>query len=429
MAIIVYRDDEAVAIIFPDSPVGAQFQNTLQAYQDVPTSTTLSIRDVNRDLDDLTNIEFSEFVDEFGQLYGVDAPSTVNALNAVFTASGSGGGDVPVITSATTINLAQGDSLNYELTADFGVAYEWANLPSGVTTRDGNVRFLIGGETLTAGTYTVQATAINYFGSDTKSIDIIVTSSFVNTKSTNFNNNEFGKTTATTNDPFYRPSNGSGASDAWTISLWFKGGTSNNSRQTLLGYGSFFSSGGRVQIYYNGSNNQITLHYGSDFNNLTFTTPTNSIPQGIWKQIIITYDGGTTGVASGSVNDYYSRFGIWIDGVLQSTTNTNSNFGYAGNIPADDWRIANNVNSGNRKSLRNNSRLEEVACWNSDQTANVSSIYNGGTTHDLSLLASPPDNWYRMGDNDTFPVLTDNTGSTDFTLFNMSANDFVNDVP
>ena len=42
---------------------------------------------------------------------------------------------------------------------------------------------------------------------------------------------------------------------------------------------------------------------------------------------MVTYDGGTTGSSSGSINDYYSRFKIFIDGVEQTTINSNSNYG------------------------------------------------------------------------------------------------------
>ncbi len=60
--------------------------------------------------------------------------TAVNELNSLFSHSGGASGDAPVITSATTVNLTAGDTLNYELVATNGVGYEWSNLPSGVTT-------------------------------------------------------------------------------------------------------------------------------------------------------------------------------------------------------------------------------------------------------------------------------------------------------
>ncbi|HHZ69131.1 MAG TPA: hypothetical protein EYN54_02375 [Methylococcaceae bacterium] len=70
-----------------------------------------------------------------------------------------------------------------------------------------------------------------------------------------------------------------------------------------------------------------------------------------------------------------------------------------------------------------------MAIWSSDQTANVAAIYNSGTTHDLSALTTPPDNWWRMGDGDTFPTISDQISTLDFTMFNMTVGDIVNDTP
>ena len=37
--------------------------------------------------------------------------------------------------------------------------------------------------------------------------------------------------------------------------------------------------------------------------------------------------------------------------------------------------------------------------------------------------------YYRMGDGDTFPTISDNKGSVDATMINMTAGDFEADVP
>lgn len=73
--------------------------------------------------------------------------------------------------------------------------------------------------------------------------------------------------------------------------------------------------------------------------------------------------------------------------------------------------------------------IDELAIWASDESSNISSIYNSGTPHNLSLLASPPANYWRMGDGDTFPTLQDNIGALDATMTNMTVSDIVNDVP
>ena len=76
-------------------------------------------------------------------------------------------------------------------------------------------------------------------------------------------------------------------------------------------------------------------------------------------------------------------------------------------------------------------KMDEVALWNSDQRANVSDIYNGGLPFDLSTLGTPPDHWYRMGDNDVFNTnwtLSDNVGSYDLTSVSMPVGARVTDV-
>jgi len=73
--------------------------------------------------------------------------------------------------------------------------------------------------------------------------------------------------------------------------------------------------------------------------------------------------------------------------------------------------------------------IDEVAVWDSALTgAQAKAIYNGGTPADLESLN--PVGWWRMGDGDTFPTLTDHgSGSNNATMTNMGAEDIVSDVP
>ena len=73
--------------------------------------------------------------------------------------------------------------------------------------------------------------------------------------------------------------------------------------------------------------------------------------------------------------------------------------------------------------------LNDVAVWGSDQQANVAAIYNSGATHNLSLLGTAPSHWWRMGDGDTYPTISDNIGTAPLTMNNMIASDIVSDVP
>ncbi|NQZ65536.1 hypothetical protein, partial [Crocosphaera sp.] len=111
-----------------------------------------------------------------------------------------------------------------------------------------------------------------------------------------------------------------------------------------------------------------------------------------------------------------------------TTTNSNSNFGITTGLIGQNLRVAR-YNAGNY--LRNNCKIDELLVFNSDQSGNVSAIYNSGTPFDYSLLTTPPVHWWRMGDGDTFANLQDSgtIGGAVFIMNNMTAADIVSDVP
>ena len=71
--------------------------------------------------------------------------------------------------------------------------------------------------------------------------------------------------------------------------------------------------------------------------------------------------------------------------------------------------------------------IDEVAVFDSELSqSNITSIYNGGVPNDISSLN--PLSWWRCGDGDTAPTLTDNgSASNDGTMTNFST--FSTDVP
>lgn len=356
----------------------------------------------------------------------------VNLLNTQFANAGNDSGLIPVITSSLAPTIVEGSTLNYELTADYGVGYEWSNLPSGVVVVEGNPRKLIGGSALTAGTYNITVKAINYYGEDTETIALLVSNPpFADTKSINFNTYDYldAGSPAGLSSVLGRAGNGAGSGDAWTVSFWFKMGTySGGAKQTMFFYGSTdYKNGGHIHIHHKGSSGAMTLQYGSKNNNLEFVTPNNTFTDNTWHHVMVTYDGGTTGSSSGSLSSYYSRFGVFVDGVLISTNNNENNFGWSAAMSDSACYIGQR--SSTDDTMRSGCKIDELAIWGSDQTANVASIYNSGTTHDLSGLGTAPTNWWRMGDGDTYPTLIDSVGTVDLTMTNMTVAEIVSDVP
>lgn len=112
---------------------------------------------------------------------------------------------------------------------------------------------------------------------------------------------------------------------------------------------------------------------------------------------------------------------IYVDGVNDGS-NTTSIPATIPNDPADF-----NLGTTNG-SYMFEGNLDEVAIWNTDQTANVATIYNSGTPTDLASLS--PVGWWRNGDGDTYPTITDHgSGGNDGTMTNMTSGDIVTDTP
>lgn len=434
MSIKVFKDSSANSIFIEDAN-GAQFLNSLQA--SVPVDKIV-ITDLAKQIEIVSNEDHTSFVDENDNPYTGTAQDVCNELNAIFQTAGTPTEEPPVITSTLTINSVQGSVINYELTADYGVGYEWdLSTVSGLTTVDGNIRKLIGGSSLATGTYNIPVKAINYNDEDSKTITLNVSNpAFANTKSVQFNNqNDYLLANGgIVQNIFGRSGNGSGSADAWSISFWFKAGSSNNQNQTIFYTGSGnLSNNHHIKIYWNGNNTarqQMCLSYGSTFNKLELKSPTNTVlNNNTWQHFLITYDGGTTGASSGSINNYYSRFNMFIDGVPQNTINTNSNFGITTGLITSELQIGRLSTSG--QSLRNQCKIDEVAFWDSDQSANIPDIYNSGVPVDFLTLTDKPIHWNRMGDGDTYPNLTDSgtANSLTWVMQFMTSADIVNDVP
>ncbi len=427
----IYQNDRAGEVFVVRGTVGSWPYDCLQAVGN--NDGTVSIRNKARsyaddsDFFELSHIPYEDIVKEDDSAWGASEVDTVNNLNAMFVDSPDTSGQPPTYTAATSITATDVEVLNYYASATGAVGWEWSSLPAGLAVSSHNPRQLVGTFSDGAGTYDVDVTAVNYYGSTTTTLTFTVTSTFADTKSVFFENQDYMTASATTSNPFYRSGNGSGSGDAWSVSVWFKPGTTNQ-RQTIVSFGGNDANNeGRVAISHNNNlGDRIRLHYGSNNNYLRLQTPGASLTDAQWHHIFVTYDGGTTGTQQGSLDDYYGRFTIWIDGVEQTTSNAHNNYGTSLEVRAENFFVGEESSGG--AHLRG-AYVNELAVWEGDESANVSDIYNSGSPHDLAELTSPPDHWWRMGDGDTYPTIQDNIGSLDFTMTNQTASNIVTDAP
>ncbi len=380
-------------------------------------------------LADSNKIQFDDIPVSGCTISGVDVNSNqataVNELNALFQASGALG-NLPVITSSLAVSMTTGDTFNYELTATDAVGFEWdLSSVSGIVNVEGNSRKLIGGSAITAGTYNIPVKAINYYGEDSETIVLTVASSgaYDNVYAVDFHNNEYG--TVDSIDDLHPLHSDGTTPTPWSIGGWLKPTSGNQASQTIFSFGasSTATSNGIISVNWRGGSAQseitLKIEVPSASGEIKKITPSGSFQSAAYHHLLITYDGNPT---SGATK--FSSTKIYIDGVLQTTTDTSVNDGFSGAIPGAYLRFARKTNSA---GYIRGGIMDEWAVWDSDESANIAAIYNSGTTHDLTLLASVPSSYYRFGDGDTFPNIVDNIGTYNIELKSMDVSDIVTD--
>jgi hypothetical protein len=210
-------------------------------------------------------------------------------------------------------------------------------------------------------------------------------SSFANTKSTTFDGVDeyvnFGNVVAR-------------KVQTQTISIWVKPLVAT--AESVLINGSTGVGNQGLEIYY------LFNSFGVRINGGSVALGGNPVNQ--WTHIAISYNGTTLKAMVNGV-------------LLPNSTFTNINYTfYTGLVAAlGPYGFAN-------------VKIDEIAFWTSDQSANFSTMYNLGKPGDLTSLS--PFNWYRMGDGDSAPTIIDyGTNGNNGTMFNMSNNNFTTDVP
>jgi len=201
-------------------------------------------------------------------------------------------------------------------------------------------------------------------------------------------------------------------SDAFSFSFWMKR-TNGSGIQTFLGKNQ--TSGKGIRLYSNGNIIYMLIGTYSSaciFNQFNFTTLNN----GSWHHIVWTYDGSSTQAGMKLyINDSLKTLGSGITNTPINLQNTTMDFmiGASGTLSSYNYEY--------------NGYMDEVSYFDSVLSASdVNSIYNGGVPNDLTSLS--PISWWRCGEGDTSPTLTDNgSGGNDGTMTNFTT--FSTDTP
>lgn len=239
----------------------------------------------------------------------------------------------------------------------------------------------------------------------------------------------------------HRSGNGSGASDAWSISMWVKTSAEINEQQLLYFGGGDEVNEGTIQI--TSISGTVALQYGSNNNGL-FEVGFATLPSGVWNHLFVSYDGGTTGVNQADLTDYHSRFTMTVNGVNAITQNQHVNYGFAGDIdPAGGvdtygrFRLGKAANNTTPQNQASGLVLNQFVIWDTDQSSNNAAIYNGGATQDFTTTGSVsgtmdssyaiPKHYYEVDTSVT--QLVDIMGGQNLNGLNFSTADLVTDAP
>ena len=339
----------------------------------------------------------------------------------------------PVVANQTA-SVTEGEVLNFQIISSDNIVNQFAELdaPSWMTLNQnsgvlsGTAPAYLG---TSADTIVVNCKAGNAIGGTIEfTVTVTVTQvAYTNNKSLNF---PAGNTTAYLqgnhqNVPsLQRTGNGSGASDAWSISMWVKPSTSTTNQTFFYYGGDDLANEGRITLTQFQGNN-LLFSYGSTSNYIAHIGVGN-FPTGQWNHVLITYDGGLTGNASADVSNYITAFTFSINGVNGSSQAAHGNYGWTGNIIADRFRVGRLIGA-TTSAYVNGGSVNQVAIWDTDESANLATIYNSGNTQDLSLLASAPAHYYEIETSVT--TIPDLVGSANLTGFNFSNTDLVTDTP
>lgn len=198
------------------------------------------------------------------------------------------------------------------------------------------------------------------------------------------------------------------AVQSFTISTWLKFDNVVGTKRLI---GKRHNNSSYISLNFDGNILVPGINGAYGLTNVTFTG-------GTWYHLAMVFDGTLTG----NIN----RLKLYVDGVQKTLS-------FGGTIPSVTYNFALNPatfylgTDGFSTPNYYGGLMDEVGIFNTAEP--IANLWDGsGKPTDLTGLN--PIAWYRNGDGDTYPTITDHgSGGNNGTMTNMDAGDIVSDVP
>ena len=232
---------------------------------------------------------------------------------------------------------------------------------------------------------------------------------------TGFQNNYYVTIADTANLSF-----GDGSTDsALTFSSWVK--MRDDANFTIISKYDSPTSSNREYIFSTGTNGDLYLECSDQSSSgyLIVYSGNNAVSLNVWHHLVATYTGGGE----------YGDITLYLDGSVLSTSGASENYTAMENLGK-----AVEIGAQTPHSSRiSDGSIDNTGIWNTALSAgDIAALYEARGTADLNDDGNSANlvGWWRMGDGDTYPTITDNsTNSNDGTMTNMTASDIVKDTP
>jgi len=188
-----------------------------------------------------------------------------------------------------------------------------------------------------------------------------------------------------------------------TISAWIK--TTSTAYQAIFSTATTVDNGtwGWMAVY----NNKLRITFRLSMGTVKTADGSTTINDGSWHHVVVVSNG--------------TAYNLYVDGSAETLTNSNNDGTWYGDLTG---LTTTNIGSHVRTSAGNffSGNIDEVAVWDSDQSSNVSTIYNSGSPG--NLLSLSPKAWWRMGDG-----IEANSGTTVYDMSAFSNNMTMSSAP